>query len=417
MRALASTWLLALASCVTDGWVPPVDACVGPRCAPIDASVDASVVDAVADVAPEASVRSCVGVPVRALVSGYYDFTCALRCDGTVWCWGSNAFGQLGDGTRTSRAIPVAVRDLGGGATAIAAGFSHACAVVQGTVRCWGDNANAQLGSGNREVSSGTVAVVGLGRPAVAVAAGGEHTCALVEGGSVWCWGNNPQGAIGDGSYLLRTMPAEVRSLDGPAVDIIAGQYHTCARLEGGGVRCWGLNMFGALGDGTVINRTLPVPVELARGATAISSRSNHTCARLEGGELWCWGYNADGGVGDGTLVQRTRPTRVPIVGDSVLGVSVGDQHTCAWSDGGGLQCWGANSRGQLGDGSTRRRLMPTVVEGIGGSVVLAAAGNTHTCVALADGRVRCWGSGTDGQLGSGTNDDQATPVTTLLPR
>jgi alpha-tubulin suppressor-like RCC1 family protein len=395
--------------CVTDGWHLPADACA--RCDEADvAAIDASAAPDVDD------AGACEGPPVRALALGYNNFACALRCDGSVWCWGVNTHGQLGDETTVSRSTPVRVRGLGGPATAIGAGYAHACAVVRGEVRCWGRNLSGALGDGTRTDRSAPVTVQALGGVAVTVEGGGLHTCALLEGGELRCWGANDRGQLGDGTDIDRTTPRAVVALDGAAAQLALGQYSTCARLADGGVRCWGFNTFGALGDGTMSHRSAPHRVELPEAARDLSLAANHVCAALASGAAWCWGYNVDGGLGDQSTAMRLRPVAAHGLDFDVAAVAAGGRHSCARSDDGRVRCWGGNERGQLGDGTTTRALHPVDVLDPGGEVTLLRAADAFTCAALRDGRVRCWGANTDGQLGDGALRDAPAPVTVHFP-
>ena len=354
-------------------------------------------------------------MPLLGLSSSQNESTCAIRCDGSVWCWGNNTWGQLGDGTLEARATPVAVRGLDGPATSIATGYHASCAVGAGGVRCWGGNAQGQLGDGTRTARPLPVAVAGLARPAVAVVNGGIHACALLDDGSAACWGDNGHGGLGDGTTGARAAPTAVRNLAAPVAELAAGQYHTCARLRDGSVQCWGFNELGAVGDGTTVDRGVPVTVSLPDAAVAIAATSNHTCAVLTGGELWCWGYNSDGAVSP-TRVNQLRPVRVSLGGAAVRAVATGQRHTCALLDGGELRCWGMNGTGQLGDGSTVRRVSPVAVAGLDGEAARVSAGVAFTCAGLVDGRTRCWGGASQGQLGNGSLEDSLAPVTVTLP-
>lgn len=394
--------------CATDDWRLPADACA--RCD----EPDVAVVD-VGAARDADDAGACEGPAVRELALGHNNFACALRCDGSVWCWGVNTHGQLGDETTVSRSTPVRVRGLGGPATAIGAGYAHACAVVRGEVRCWGRNLSGALGDGTRTDRSAPVTVQGLGGVAVAVVGGGLHTCALLEGGALRCWGANDRGQLGDGTDIDRSTPRAVVALDEAAVQLALGQYSTCARLANGEVRCWGFNTFGTLGDGTRSHRSAPRRVELPEAARDLSLAANHVCAALASGEAWCWGYNVDGALGDQGTTMRLRPVAARGL-SGVVGVAAGGRHTCARSEEGRVRCWGGNERGQLGDGTTTRALQPVDVLDPGGFVTLLRAADAFTCAALRDGRVRCWGANTDGQLGDGALRDAPAPVTVHFP-
>jgi alpha-tubulin suppressor-like RCC1 family protein len=399
--------MAASSACITDDWSAPTDAGDAQTADRADATDPTGRSDA---------ASSCEAQPLRALSLGHTHFGCVIRCDGGVWCWGSNTNGQLGDGTTGSRATPVAVRGLDGPATALATGYQHACAVVRGALFCWGSNEWGQLGDGTRNEGHHPGQVAGLDARVVSVAAGGVHTCALLEDGSLRCWGHNLYGALGDGSAVDRLTPRAVVALAEPIASVVAGQYSTCALSRKGTVSCWGFNVFGVLGDGTVVNRSAPSPVTLPGPARSIALAANHMCAALETGEVRCWGINTDGGVGDGTIIQRTRPTAVRGLDIRAASVVVGNRHSCALSAEGAVRCWGANERGQLGDGTIARSLTPREVVGLDGPPVALAATEAATCAALSGGGVRCWGAVDDGMLGEGVSRDSTRPVPIALP-
>jgi alpha-tubulin suppressor-like RCC1 family protein len=358
-----------------------------------------------------ASSGSSSGSPsMPSIVAGQLH-TCALRTDSGVTCWGWNGDGQLGDGTTTDRATPVPVSGLTSEVVAVAAGFDQTCALlVGGGVECWGGNVEGELGDGTRTERDEPVAVSGLTSGVKAIAAGGNHTCALVGGGGVECWGYNAFGQLGDGTTTERLTPVAVTYLASGVQAISAGLHHTCALLSGGGVKCWGSNDAGQIGDGSPFEPHTPVFVSgLASGVKAISAGDYHTCALLSSGEVECWGSNLFGQLGDGTRKDRRTPVAVYGLGSGVQAIAAGGLHTCALLSSGGVKCWGSNHYGQLGDGTRKDRRTPVAVSGLGSGVQAIAAGGDHTCALLSGGGFKCWGWNLYGQLGNGTFDHTLT--------
>jgi alpha-tubulin suppressor-like RCC1 family protein len=349
---------------------------------------------------------------VAAIAAGGFD-TCALTTGGGVKCWGYNRHGELGDGTTTGSTTPVDVVGLASGVAAIATGGFHTCALTTGGgVRCWGNNGNGQLGDGTTTNSSMPVDVVGLASGVAAIATGWTHTCAVTAGGGVKCWGWNVYGQLGDGTNTQRNAPVGVVGLASGVARIAAGGFHTCALATGGGVKCWGFNGAGQLGDGTTFQRSTPANVlGLASGVAAIAAGWLHTCALTAGGGVQCWGYNLYGELGDGTTTQRDAPVNVVGLATGVAAIATGWYHTCARTVGGGVKCWGYNGYGQLGDGTITRRNAPVDVVGLTSGVVAIAVGGYHTCALTAGGGAKCWGDNEDGRVGDGTTTQRSAPV------
>jgi alpha-tubulin suppressor-like RCC1 family protein len=341
--------------------------------------------------------------------------TCALATGGGLKCWGDNSGGQLGDGTLATRYAPTDVSGLTSGATAVTAGSYHTCALTAaGGVKCWGANDHGQLGDGTSTARSTPVDVSGLSSGVTAVAAGGRHTCALTTGGGVKCWGENSSGQVGDASGADRYTPVDVSGLTSGAVAVTAGLLHTCAVTAGGAARCWGDNGNGQVGDGTLTARSTPVDVSgLTGGVASIAAGDNHTCAVTTGAGLKCWGHNSFGQLGDGTTTARTTPVDVSGLTSGVGSVAAGGGHTCAVTSGGDGKCWGRSWSGQVGDGTTAGRSTPVSVVGLAGSLASVTAGQFHTCAVTTGGGVKCWGHGSNGQLGDRRYASSVTPVRT----
>jgi alpha-tubulin suppressor-like RCC1 family protein len=356
---------------------------------------------------------SASGSPQAAsAVSASWNHTCALTTGGGVKCWGYNYYGELGDGTTTNRLTPVDVSGLASGVTAITVGEEHTCAVTTaGGVECWGRNEYGQLGDGTFTDRWTPVDVSGLTSGVTAITSGRGHTCALTTAGGVKCWGWNGQGGLGDGTTTDRLTPVDVAGLTSGVTAISARGDDTCALTTAGGVKCWGWNSGGQLGDGTTTDRSTPVDVSgLTSGVTAITAGSGHTCALTTTGGVKCWGWNGYGRLGDGTTTERDTPVDVSGLTSGVTAITANGGHTCAVTTAGGVKCWGYNYYGELGDGTTTDRLMPVDVSGLTSGVTAITAGGGHTCAVTAGG-VKCWGNNIDGELGDGTTTNRSTPV------
>lgn len=319
--------------------------------------------------------KASVGLADVVQIAASGNHACALRKDATVLCWGHNHRGQLGSqsGSRCQEngtgpqtpcsATPLPVAGLAD-VTHVAAGSNHSCALLKsGAVHCWGDNLFQQLGGRPRQSSLPAAPVPGL-HDVTKIALGDQHSCALIGAGEVYCWGGNTHGQLGDGSSVDRALPVKI-SLPRKAVAIELGYGQTCAVLSDGTVYCWGGNLYGQLGDGTTHQRLLPGAVSGLEHVLAIAVGSSHACAIVRGGALRCWGAGESGQLGDGGAGSRryqALPVSIPMPNAS-LQVTAGSLHTCVLNKDGQVRCFGDNAFGQLGDGSTQRRLVPTLVK------------------------------------------------------
>ncbi len=362
---------------------------------------------AVASALASALAFSVVGAPqasaaTASQISAGGGHTCALSTEGGVTCWGYNYHGQLGDGTTTNSSTPVDVSGLSSGVTQISAGTLQTCALTTGGgVKCWGYPGDSLT----------PVDVPGLSSGVTQISAGYLHTCVVTTGGGAKCWGFNLYGALGDGTTTNSSTPVDVSGLSSGVAQISTGQFHTCALMTGGAVKCWGYNLFGQLGDGTRKDRLIPVDVSgLSSGVAELDAGESHTCAVTIGGRAKCWGSNYRGQVGDGTRTDRRTPVDVVGLTSGVAQVSTG-HHSCALTTGGGVRCWGYNGSGQLGDRTMTDRPRPVAVSGLASDVGEISAGEFHTCALTAGGGAKCWGSNSNGQLGDGTMTDRSTPT------
>lgn len=366
----------------------------------------------------DSTTNSAPAVPVTGLGSAVAAITlganhsCAVLTQGQTQCWGANNVGQLGDGSTTNHTTPVQVTDLNSGVTLIGAGKDHTCAVKDShTVTCWGDDTRGQLGDSGGYLQPIAHHVADLSQTS-ALESQDSGACALSQTGAVRCWGRNDLGQLGDGTTTDRYTPADVSGLSSGVTKIAAGGSHACALTSTGAVLCWGQNDKGQLGDGTTTNSSSPVPVSgLTSGVTAITAGGKSTCALTASGELKCWGYNNKGQLGDGTTTNRSTPTTASVVDGTVATVALGFSHSCVVNADGGVRCWGSGTLGELGDGLKTDSLTPRQVSGLTSGVARISASLSDTCVTTTDGNALCWGSNSNGQIGDGTYSHATTPV------
>jgi alpha-tubulin suppressor-like RCC1 family protein len=351
-------------------------------------------------------------VLLPSVIGGGAGHTVALGADGKVWAWGQNGVGQLGDGTTTDRHSPVRVSGLSN-VVGIAAGRLHTVALKSnGTVWAWGYNFDGELGDGTIDTRYSPVQVSGLsGVIAIAAIGNGYFTVALKADGTVWAWGDNSYGQLGDGTTTKRLNAVQVSGLSG-VIAISGGFVHTLALKADGTVWAWGNNGYGQLGDGTTTERHSPVQVSGLSGVGGIGAGYRHSVACRSDGTAWAWGYNLYGQVGDGTTTTRSNAVQVSGL-SGVSAVAAGQYHTVALKSNGQVWACGYNNYGQLGDGTTTQRLTPvqtSVATGLTGASAIAA-GINHNVALKTDGTIWTWGYNANGQLGDGTTTSRSSPV------
>ncbi len=337
--------------------------------------------------------------------------SCAILGDGTLWCWGDNFGGKLGDGTTAARLTPVPVTALGSGVVEVSAGDGHTCArKTDGSLWCWGDNSSGQLGDGTTTTRSLPVQVAALGSQVASVSTGDLHTCARKSDGSLWCWGENADGELGDGTTTTRLGPVQVSGMSAAVAEVVLGSAHSCARKSDGSLWCWGWNGFGQLGDGTSTSRSSPTAVTgLTANVAGLSAGEEHSCARKTDGSLWCWGDNASGQLGDGTTTAHATPAAVSGL-SAVRSIRLGAWHSCAMKTDSTLWCWGYNGYGQLGVGNDLDAHTPVAVTALADRVSEVSSYGWHVCAIEAGGALTCWGDNELGELGDGTTTSRTLP-------
>jgi alpha-tubulin suppressor-like RCC1 family protein len=347
--------------------------------------------------------------------------------------WGSNVFGQLGDGTQTERAVPVPILSLLD-AVAIAAGGGHSLALTsQRTVLAWGRTSSGQLGNDFFEIDApyGRLLpeiIPGL-TDIVAIAAGNGHSLALTSDGGVYAWGHNRYGQIGNGIDNDNPTPFLLSNINSVTA-IAAGMAHSLALKSDGTVWMWGHNGNGNLGDGTnSVGRPTAVPGPNGAGIlsdmVAIAAGGFHSLALKSDGTVWAWGRNASGQLGDNTLDWRGTPVQVRAVNgvgiSDVVAIAAGSDHSLALKADGSVWAWGRNSMGQLGNGTDQDSRTPVPVSGPGNtsslpSIVAIAAGSFHNLALKADGTVWAWGYTRYGQTGNNVSGDDALGLPRFQP-
>ena len=397
-------------------------------------------------------------------ISGGGFHTCGVKSNQTVYCWGREENGALGNNESLSSHLefyPVAVvagdgsADNLSGIVQISAGQDHTCALTSGgQVRCWGGaGSSAVLGDNDTTLLSKSypVAVVAGDGSAdnlsgiVQISAGQDHTCALTSGGQVRCWGSNQLGQLADGTTIGKNYPLAViaekdsaNNLSG-IVQVSSGEKHSCALRHDGTVMCWGKGTDGQLGNGTTISKNYPVAVvrgagddRSLNGIVQVNSGQKHNCALKYDGTVMCWGEGDHGKLGYDSNNNVSRPVKVlereindPEL-DDIVQVSLGRSHSCARKQDGRVFCWGQHSSHEpLGvidpfHSTQSHRKASHVKSGAGtdsalGNITQITAGNQYSCAQTLAGEMKCWGSGNDGRLGHGLNDDRAYPSTVAV--
>jgi len=341
--------------------------------------------------------------------------TCGVAAGGAAYCWGYNAFGQLGNGSTTNSATPVAVSGGLSFATVSAGNLSPCGVTTGGAAYCWGDNSYGELGNGTTTTSLTPVAVSGGLSFATLNAGSFVSTCGVTTSGAAYCWGDNQQGELGIGSITgpqtcvgVYSHGSGACSLTPVAVSgglsfatVSASYLSTCGVTTGGAAYCWGDNSFGQLGNGTTTSSATPVAVSGGLSFATVSAGLSSACGVTTGGAAYCWGLN----------VSELGNAPVAVSGGvSFATVSVGGIAICGVTTSGAAYCWGDNQYGELGNGTTTGSARPVAVSG-GLSFATVSAGVDFACGVTTGGAAYCWGVNSFGQLGNGSTTNSLTPV------
>lgn len=398
---------------------------VGAGAATITATVEGIVGTATVTVSPKFDAA------VLASVTAGGAHTCALTVTRTAYCWGRDEAGQIGvpappticlveTGSFPCGLVPFPVAGSLS-FTQLTAGDAHTCGLTSdGSAWCWGNNDYGQVGDSSLTSRNAPVAVA-TGLRFAGIEAGDSHTCGLTSGGVLWCWGRNSSGQLGDGTTTMRTTPVPVAVPAGVTFKQVAPggtdfRDFTCALSTAGTTYCWGSNARGQLGRGTQDFGTHPQP-EPVSGSLVFTfiavGFGQQACGLTVAGTAYCWGGNSDGSIGDGSTVDSFLP--LPVSGGLTFQtLATGGTEffglTCGLTTTGAAYCWGDNAVGSVGDGSTSPRRTPVAVAG-GRQFESISVGFRHVCARVTSGAVYCWGSGRVGQLGANSTSSSAVPV------
>lgn len=364
-------------------------------------------------------------------ISSGSDHSCAV-VNGYIYCWGRNNKGQLGETTRLNRNQPygIAISTYDRAATDVSAGYEHSCGIINNFLYCWGSNDFGQLGNGASNTSTSYPVQVGgsLNNKAVtSVGAGVDHTCAVANS-QVYCWGANTRGQLGNNSTVASTTPVPVQGLSGLAVTkVVSGDKFSCA-LADLRVYCWGDNTFGQISRSTSSIGGTQLTANLVNGAPASSAFTDVTagkdfaCAIVDG-LARCWGNNATrqlGRASDASNQWQVLNVDGALATQNTSSIAAGDGHACSITNG-TAYCWGAGASGQIGDGGASQRATPVAVTAGAGSLgdnypYAISAGNTSSC-AIGNAKITCWGAGSYGQMGNATNPSLQISPASWIPQ
>ncbi|MEK7448660.1 MAG: hypothetical protein AAB019_04160 [Planctomycetota bacterium] len=345
--------------------------------------------------------------PTFSKIAAGYEHTIVIRTDGTLWAWGENASGQLGDGTYIHRDLPTQI-GINTDWISIAAGYAHTLAIKEnGTLWAWGNNGTGQLGNGTY-VNKNTPIQIGVDTDWLTIAGGQYHSVALKTDGTLWSWGFNSNGQLGDGTYIDKNTPSHIGT-DSNWAAIATGGWHTLALKTDGTLWVWGWNLYGQVGDATfVVNRNTPVQIGTETNWSVIAGGSLYTLALKKDNTLWAWGSHP--GSIDEPIPNRYTPRQIG-TDTNWRSITAGDHHTLALKIDNTLWGWGSNGSGQLGNGTWGGWEKNLIQIGSDSDWSTIAAGGLHSIALKTNETLWTWGENYYGQLGDGTNISKNIPT------
>jgi len=338
-----------------------------------------------------------------------------VKNDGTLWTWGANGFGQLGDGTTVYKTSPVQIGNANWKSIlSTSAPADYVLAIKSDdSLWGWGSNSNELMGNGTNDYKTSPVEI-GSAANIKSMAPGVVHILTIRKDGTLWARGDNTFGQLGNGTITDHNYNYIQIGTGTNWKTVSVGVFHTIALKTDGTLWAWGFNITGQLGDGTNVYKTSLAQIGTDTNWKSISAGSNYNLALKTDGTLWAWGYNAYGKIGDGTTTDKFVPTQIGTSSDW-KSVAAGVNHSLAIKDNGTLWAWGDNSTGQLGDGTYLNKLVPNQI-GAQNNWKTAVGGYNHTLALKTDGSLWSWGGNTTGQLGDGTNVEKIIPTGISCP-
>jgi alpha-tubulin suppressor-like RCC1 family protein len=335
----------------------------------------------------------------------------------SLWLWGSNASGRLGNNTLIDRSSPVQTVSSGTNWKQVSLGACHSAAIkTDGTLWLWGYGLNGRLGNNSGNNQSSPVQTVSSGNNWKQVAGGSAITAAIKTDGTLWSWGAGGCGRLGDNTTIIRSSPVQTVSSGTNWKQVSAGCFHTAAVKTDGTLWLWGRNNVGRLGDNSAINRSSPVQtVSSGTNWNHVSAGNYHSAAIKTDGTLWLWGRGSDGRLGDNTTIDKSSPVQTVSSGTNWKQVSTGYFHTAAIKTDGTLWTWGEGSQGTLGNNSTINRSSPVQTVSSGTNWKQVSSGYWHTAAIKTDGTLWTWGNNSSGRsLGNNNSINRSSPVQTI---